>query len=95
MTEGAIRPGLYMQAIPNPFARTTTINFMIEKEDVANLALFDISGKRLMVLYNGKIEANRLYQSSISASALSSGMYILKLTTRNGNNYIGKLIVAK
>jgi Zn-dependent metalloprotease len=95
MTEGVIRPGLYMQAIPNPFSGTTTINYMIEQDDVANLALFDMSGKRLMILYNGKIEANRLYQSSVSASTLSSGMYILKLTTRNGNNYVGKLIVAK
>ncbi len=91
----AVKPGLYMQAIPNPFSGSTTINFMIYQEDIASLALFDISGKRLMTLYNGKIEANKLYQTTLSGSSLTSGMYILKLTTRRGNNYVGKLIVAK
>jgi hypothetical protein len=89
------RVGLYMQAIPNPFSASTTINFMVREEDVASLALYDISGKRLMILYSGKIEANKLYQSSVSGTTLSSGMYILKLVTRRGNNYVGKLIVAK
>jgi hypothetical protein len=68
---------------------------MVREEDVASLALYDISGKRLMILYSGKIEANKLYQSSVSGTTLSSGMYILKLVTRRGNNYVGKLIVAK
>jgi Zn-dependent metalloprotease len=89
------RAGLYMQAIPNPFSASTVINFMIKEEDVASLVLYDISGKQIKVLYNGKIEANKLYQSTLSGTSLSSGMYFIKLITKRGNNYIGKLVLTK
>jgi hypothetical protein len=42
------------QNAPNPFRRLTTIRFSLARVGYANLAVFDVTGRRIRELLNGK-----------------------------------------
>ncbi len=67
-------------AYPNPFNGITAVSFNLSRTDVVNLAVFDINGRMVMELVDGKMNAG-YYEYSVDASALSTGVYILRLET--------------
>ncbi len=71
------------QNYPNPFNPTTTIEFAMPNSGSVNLTVFDILGRRVAVLVNGKMTAGR-HSVSFQASSLPSGMYLYRLTTPAG-----------
>ncbi len=87
--------GYYVKAFPNPFSVSSVIRFKNNVDDMAQLFLYDISGKKLLKLYDAKVEANKVYQVTLNRKLLSNGMYFLNLKTLHGNNYVGKLLIAK
>ena len=71
------------QNYPNPFNPTTTIRFDLPRDTKVNLAIYDISGRKIMTLVNDYVAAG--YQevvwngTDMNGNPVSSGMYLYKL----------------
>jgi len=68
------------QNYPNPFNPTTTIIYEIPADAGVTLKIYDILGKEVAVLVNGKQKAGK-YQINFNAAGLSSGVYFYRLST--------------
>lgn len=60
-------------------------------EEISSITLFDIGGKKLIEQNNLKAEDSY----KISTAGLSTGVYILKVSSKNGTYFNHKLIVSK
>ncbi len=67
---------------PNPFNSKTKVIFSLESDEWAKLAMYDISGREVLVIYEGQIKGGR-NTVDIDANGLSNGIYILQLKTIN------------
>ncbi|MCX6157496.1 MAG: T9SS type A sorting domain-containing protein [Ignavibacteriota bacterium] len=70
------------QNYPNPFNPTTNIKFDIIRNGIVKLDIYDITGRNINSLVNGKLEAGK-YEFNLNASYLPSGVYFYKLETEN------------
>jgi len=66
------------QNYPNPFNPVTSIKFEIPRTSGVRLSVYGINGKEVKTLVNSKLKAG-VYETSISGSGLSSGVYIYVL----------------
>jgi hypothetical protein len=66
------------QNYPNPFNPSTTIRYELSQSSVVRLSVYDVVGREIAVLVDGKREAG-VHEVSFDASALSSGVYLYKL----------------
>jgi len=83
VTENKSQPAIDLannlrQNYPNPFSGETTISFSIVKPVEVNLSLFDINGRLVKVLVNGKRDAGT-HTVSFKAGSISKGLYFYKL----------------
>src|SRR5690606_14666718 len=60
---------------PNPFNPTTTISFDLPRSGEVRLAIYDLLGRRVMLLRDGPMAAGR-YRESFDFSELASGVYL-------------------
>ncbi|HUN65617.1 MAG TPA: T9SS type A sorting domain-containing protein [Bacteroidota bacterium] len=67
------------QNYPNPFNPTTTIHFEIPKESPVRLSIFDILGREVAQLVDGRKAAGS-YDLPFDASKLASGIYFYRLS---------------
>ncbi|MCX6175593.1 MAG: T9SS type A sorting domain-containing protein [Ignavibacteriales bacterium] len=72
------------QNYPNPFNPTTVISYQLSAVSNVKLQVYDVLGKLVATLVNGKVEAGN-HKVDFNASMLASGVYIYKLTTGNYN----------
>ncbi len=70
------------QNYPNPFNPTTNIKFALPKESSVRLAIYDITGREIQVLTNGKLNAGE-YEFQWNASQFASGIYFYKISADN------------
>jgi plastocyanin len=84
------------QNYPNPFNPETVIGFGVQGsgERVVRLAVYDLLGREVAVLVNGKRQAGS-YEARFDGAEFPSGAYIYRLTI--DNNVIGtrKMILMK
>ena len=66
------------QNYPNPFNPSTTINFVIPKSSFVNLSVYDILGREVTELVNGKRRAGS-YEVKFNSANLPSGIYFYKI----------------
>jgi len=66
------------QNYPNPFNPSTTIAFALPKSSDVTLILFDMFGRELATLAEGKLPAGK-HQVVFDATAFSSGVYFYRL----------------
>lgn len=62
------------QNYPNPFNSTTKINFNISKQSDVKIIMYDILGREVMSVVNGKFSAGK-YDVYLKANDLASGVY--------------------
>lgn len=74
------------QNYPNPFNPVTNINFSLPFDGKVNIELYDMTGRKVMSILNENVSAGN-YTRSISASDLSSGVYIYRLNFSGGTNF--------
>lgn len=75
---GAAVAGLTVYpAYPNPFNPSTVVPFEVGAAAHVEIAVFDLLGRRVALLAEGRYEAGR-YEARFDASALPSGMYLLR-----------------
>lgn len=81
------------QNYPNPFNPVTTITFSLEKSDIVTLTVFDVAGREIAKLFNGRAAAgeNRV---EFDAAKYSSGIYFYTLKTQN-NVQTKKMVLLK
>ena len=53
----APRPGHLLGNSPNPFRATTSIRLSLDRDDVADLSVFDLGGRRIATLHRGPLPA--------------------------------------
>jgi uncharacterized repeat protein (TIGR01451 family) len=68
------------QNYPNPFNPTTSISFDLPEASAVKLSVFDVLGREVAVLANGKMNAGN-HAVSFDAAGFESGMYIYRLET--------------
>jgi len=71
-----------MQNYPNPFNPETSIQFMLPESSEVTLEVYDTMGRRVQTLINGSVSAGE-HRVSFDGSALSSGVYLYRLSTGN------------
>jgi hypothetical protein len=76
-----------LQNYPNPFNPTTTIEFVLEKTNAANLTVFDITGKRVRTLVDGILPAGRKMvnwdATDHEGNSVAAGIYFYTLRTQS------------
>jgi hypothetical protein len=85
-----------LRSYPNPFNEKTTIYFNLSKSDLVNLSVFDESGNKITVLFEGELgngEHSFVFNTK-NYKNLSAGTYTYKLTTSNGTKS-GRMVLAK
>lgn len=65
---------------PNPVHTRSTIRFSVQEEAPVQLAIYDVMGRRIRVLYEGTPGANRVEEVSFSGAGLAGGLYFVRLT---------------
>ena len=81
------------QNYPNPFNPTTRIVFNIPKNDFVNISIYDINGRLIEVLQNGKVNSG-IYETEWNAENYPSGVYFCKMETNTYRSVI-KMIYLK
>jgi hypothetical protein len=92
--EGRIpgRMELY-QNYPNPFNPTTTIAFAIRKTGRYTLGLYNILGERVREISDREYRPG-YYRETLSASGLSSGVYVYRLTA-DGISIVRQMVLLR
>jgi hypothetical protein len=68
-------------AYPNPFSSKTTIRFVLPINSNYSLGLYDLNGRQITLLKEGRAIANALNIVEVTNLKLSKGIYIVKLQT--------------
>lgn len=69
---------------PNPVRTNATIRFTTAQSGEASVAVYDMNGKRISVLYNGTTEKGLTKTVPFETSHLAAGTYIGILKTATG-----------
>jgi plastocyanin len=72
------------QNYPNPFNPTTNINFSIPKSEFVKISVFDLLGREIATLSEGKLNSGS-YNVKFDASNFSSGVYFYKISAGEFN----------
>ena len=78
--------------IENPISNTLNIIINSKYEDIINIEMYDISGRRIANIFNGKI--NGEVKITYDVNDIQTGLYIIRITN-NGNNIYKKVVVIK
>lgn len=80
-----------LNCFPNPFSESSEIHFHIQKEQRIVLSIFDVNGKLIETLLNGKMPVGR-HAYDYYAAGLNAGIYFVVLETESGI-FKNKLII--
>ena len=75
---------------PNPANGTLTIDVQLNKDDIADFCLFDVTG---MLIYTCKLTVNG--QNTIDIAKLSQGIYINKIVINGITVRTSKLVIVR
>lgn len=81
------------QNFPNPFNGSTTISYTIPVDERVTLKVFDLLGREVVSLVDGRVEAGS-HAVTLDASRLASGLYFYRLTAGKFTD-VKKLVLMK
>ena len=82
-----------VQNYPNPFFKTTTISYTLEKNSAVEISVYDHIGKKVAELENGNKTVGQ-HQLEWNAENLSEGIYFLEVKANNSRT-TSKLVLIK
>jgi hypothetical protein len=85
---------LKLQIMPNPTEGLSYATFSSSIDQNATLELYDMSGRRVALLFSGTMSANEEYRAEFDGSHLPNGVYIYRYTSGN-HVEMEKLIIAR
>ena len=97
---GSTRPEFFtlQQNYPNPFNPTTTIRYMLRESGTVRLTIYDIMGRAVRTLINGRQQAGEQRviwdATDDTGKSVAPGVYFYKLYTDNGSQ-TRKMILLK
>jgi hypothetical protein len=77
---------------PNPFNRTTTIRYALDKTADVSLTVFDVTG-RIVKNINESNQSEGMHSVVIDGSELNKGVYFYSLST-GGKTYTKRMVIA-
>ena len=87
------------QNYPNPFNPTTTIPVALPKAAQIKVTIYNILGKVIQVVYNGRAEAGRHYLpwngTDMSGKRVASGLYFYRLDIEGRESFTKKMVLMK
>lgn len=86
--------GAVLSSHPNPTEGQSAVNFSVNEESYTTLEVFDLSGRKIDVLFAGVAEAKSDYRFTFDGSALPNGIYLYRLTT-NGEVIHEKFMISR
>lgn len=72
-------PIAIQQVAPNPVSGTGTLRFTARESGPVTIGLYDVLGRQVKTLHNGPVSSGQSQQVTLDASALSSGVYFLRI----------------
>jgi len=81
------------QNYPNPFNPSTNIQFGLPETQRVTISVYDMLGREVAVVFDG-IKSQGYHTVNFDAAALSSGVYLYRLTTGN-NSIVKKMTLVK
>ncbi len=75
-----------VRAYPNPFQEKVTVSFTLPDTQKATVRVLDSQGQVVATLFQGEVQASRVYQVEWSANNQQAGMYLLQLQTATEQN---------
>jgi hypothetical protein len=82
-TQSAVAQRSSLSVYPNPFTSRATADFSAAKSGPISIALYTLEGKLLRQLFTGTAEAGALRTLPIDATGLSTGMYLIRMVTKD------------
>jgi hypothetical protein len=76
---GASTASALFEVYPNPFAARTTIGFELAEHGPVQVAVYDLLGREVAVLFEGNVEGGR-HEAVLDGSALPAGVYLVRMT---------------
>ncbi|WP_084708670.1 S8 family serine peptidase [Hymenobacter norwichensis] len=83
-----------LQAYPNPVTDQATVSFRPTQAGTAQVKVYNQLGVLVATLYDGQVEASRLYSATLNGAPLAAGVYNCQLIT-NGKVTNQRLLVSK
>ncbi len=77
---------------PNPTANNTKITYALQNPGAVELSIFDISGRQILVLFNG-IVAKGKHIISLNCAKIPAGIYFIRIKTNDADATHPLLIV--
>jgi azurin len=71
-----------LSPFPNPTTEQATVRYKLPKDGAVTLSVYNVLGQRVATLVDGRQTAGRK-EHTLDASSLSSGVYFLRLDTKN------------
>jgi|GEM_PF-3126704 len=81
-----------LQNYPNPFNPTTTIEYELPNEGILTINIYDILGREIAALFNGRAEAGQ-HKVTWDASGFASGIYICRITSAGTSKNIRMVLL--
>jgi len=75
---------------PNPFSEKATVSFLLNKEEIIMVRLFDISGKQVALLTDGCYKPGE-YNINLPVTGLNKGFYICVMNT--GDQILSRKVI--
>jgi endoglucanase len=82
------------QNYPNPFNASTTIRFIMNQPSTVTLSIYDMEGRRVSALLDGKKVGAGSHEVRFDASSLASGIYLYRLEARE-ERMTGRMVLVK
>ena len=79
---------------PNPFNPVTTIEFVLGQSQKARLAVYNVLGHEVAVLFDGQVEAGKSYRFEFDGAQHASGIYFYRLQSGE-RTQIRKMLLSK
>lgn len=76
----AISP-VFMRLGPNPARDASRLRLRVSRGGPVTVALYNVLGKRVRVLHDGRLSGGRFHQFPVPTATLSSGQYLVRVTT--------------
>ena len=82
-TAAAAKAAFAFTTAPNPFHGTTTLRFTLPKAETIGLAVYDLSGRLVTTLQQGRLAAGA-YEVAVPEGVLAPGVYVSQLKSPSG-----------